>query len=148
MTDTETKAEAKAETKGRKSKADADEPEDGLAPAPEQPEDIQLSPTDAGTQVLPPTTRHADIDHDFGDSPFAAPSRADDDYGKGDSHSRPRADDKDRVVIEGTMVDVLEGAASAQGLALGINGEVFLFDTGMLGTLKSYVDAAVAGAGF
>lgn len=107
--------------------ADETEEDNGLAPAPEQPSDVEVYAGDRGTTVLPVSVRDPDVDpaeHDL----------------------TPDVDaERDDTLIEGEQVESITGAIASNGAAISINGSVFVFNGQMVGALKQVVDKAVVG---
>jgi hypothetical protein len=104
----------------------SDEPAVEDAPAAEQPAEVELFAEDEGTIVGPVHLRDPDVE--VGDV--------------------IEANLDDPVAIAGEQVEVVQGASSTNGLALNINGNVFLLNSQMVGALKRVVDQAVAGINF
>jgi len=102
----------------------SDEP--AVAPAAEQPAEVELFAEDEGTIVGPVHLRDPDVE--VGDV--------------------IKVNLDDPVAIAGEQVEAVQGASSANGLALNINGNVFLLNSQMVGALKRVVDQAVAGMNF
>jgi hypothetical protein len=101
----------------------------GLAPAPVQPEDVAIYAGEHGVTILPinvdgPTPKIEPREVDLTPDPNAAP---------------------EDTLIGGEQVDILTGAIASQGVALSLNGHVYLFNAQMVSALKQAVDKGVVG---
>jgi len=100
--------------------------EDALAPGPEQPVDIEIDLADPGTTISAPHVRDADVDADDVRAQVA------------------ELEDGEQLPAAGVQVESLQSAAATNGLALLINGELYLFNDQMTATLKMMADKAIA----
>ena len=112
--------------------------EHGLAPGPEQPDEVVIFAEDRGTTILPTTVRDPDADFE---SQFAGSAAQLQERREEEREER----EGDREPIEGEQVEFLEAAISAHGVVIVINGNPFAFNKGMAGALKQTVDKAVVG---
>lgn len=128
--------------------------DNGLAPGPEQPVEVELHTSDAGLTVTPVHIRDADVevDEDAGLQPRQpgtnpdAPPQGDRVTGAARFKEGGDEDGEDLgEVIEGAQVETVQGAFSGQGAVILINGEPYVFGTQMVGALKQIVDQAVVG---
>lgn len=126
---TETRTEFEDET-AENTEVGYDE-ETGLAPGPEQPQEVLIDPTDSSTSTTGPVPRHPDIEvPEFSDI-------------------RPEVDpddpDAESPIIQAEQVEWIESAGAAHGFALSINGTVFAFSPEMTAALRAAVNQAVVG---
>ena len=105
----------------------------GLAPGPEQPQEVEIRATDNGTVMFGVAVRDEDVDADV-DEQFLA------------GRQGPAPEDRDEgEPITGDQVEFLTGAADGHGLVLVVNGAAFAFNKQMVGALKNIVDKTVVG---
>lgn len=98
-----------------------------LAPAPEPPSEVLIDPADEGTVISAVAVRDSDVEPDFDLTPS----------------------EEDNVSpIDGEQVEYLQAAGGTNGVAIAINGTVYLFGSGMAASLKQIVDKAIAGISY
>lgn len=123
--------------------------ESGLAPGPEQPDEVQIGTSDAGTVIGAVHVR--DLDVDVPEDASLQPDPATDLHPESDKTRAEAAafdSDAEPEPIDGEQVEYLTSASNADALALSVNGTVYLFNKQMVGALKQAIDKAVVGLAF
>ena len=112
--------------------------EAGLAPGPEQPEEVEIYPEDKGTTLLATSVRDGDVEPE---GTFAGNAEAVQEQREKEREER----EEDFEAVGADQVEYLDAVIAGHGAVIAINGTPYAFNKGMVGSLKQIVDKAVVG---